>query len=77
MFNFHDLNLVQVQKWSFALEKNPDFELDLYISQFSRPYADLDEQIRPTYHWNIRAMILLCGDPLNDLHPGNLRSDLQ
>jgi hypothetical protein len=24
-----DLNLVQVQKWSFALEETPDFELDL------------------------------------------------
>ena len=24
-----NLNLVQVQKWSFALEKTPDFELDL------------------------------------------------
>ena len=23
------LNLVQVQKWSFALEETPDFELDL------------------------------------------------
>ena len=25
----HDLNLFQVQKWSFALEKTPDLELDL------------------------------------------------
>jgi hypothetical protein len=24
-----DINLVQIQKWSFALEETPDFELDL------------------------------------------------
>ena len=29
MSALQDLNLVQVQKWSFALEKTTDFELDL------------------------------------------------
>ncbi len=27
-----ELNLVQVQKWSFALEETTDFELDLVYS---------------------------------------------
>jgi len=32
------LNLIQVQKWSFAAEKTPDFELDLAYggSQFNQ-----------------------------------------
>jgi len=28
-YRHHVLHLVQAQKWSFTLEKTPDFELDL------------------------------------------------
>ena len=31
-----ELTLVQVQKWSFALEKTPDLELDFGISRLDR-----------------------------------------
>jgi hypothetical protein len=32
--NKYELNLVHVQKWSFALEKTTDFELDLVYIGF-------------------------------------------
>jgi hypothetical protein len=37
----HDgkLNLVQVQKWSFALEKTTDFELDLVYAHLQTAFS--------------------------------------
>lgn len=35
-----DLHLIQVQTWSFAVEKTPDFDLDLgYAAMMDMPWA--------------------------------------